>query len=260
MNDLPTQPATSFDQFVAERHADASAEAKPWAERICIAWQKTTEHIIQTGQLLLAARDELPHGSFQAMVESDLPFDVRTAQMLMKIAEHPVISNAKHVSLLPPSWGTLYQLALLPPAILEQHIEEGTITPDMERKDAAALKPKTRAPSERPPKESTEKQLRRELEAQREHIAELEANASHEEAPATGNPVKQCLKLINQMTDEQRADFVAKVTNEIDAVDLALNVISNLDEDEFPKFVTGFSELNNGYHVGKKPGRKAVAS
>jgi hypothetical protein len=53
-----------------------------------------------------------------------------------------VISNTKHVSLLPPSWGTLHQLALLPAPLCQQLIENETIHQKMERKDVAALVPK----------------------------------------------------------------------------------------------------------------------
>ena len=48
------------------------------------------------------------------MVESDkVPFGVRTAQFLMAIAEHSILSNTKHASLLPPSWMTVYELTKL---------------------------------------------------------------------------------------------------------------------------------------------------
>lgn len=35
------------------------------------------------------------------------------AQRLMQIASNPALANATHVSLLPPSWGTLYELSRL---------------------------------------------------------------------------------------------------------------------------------------------------
>lgn len=55
--------------------------------------------------------------------------------MLMTIASHPVLSNAKYVSHLPPSWGTLYDLAGIPESELLTLIEQGQIHPDMERAD-----------------------------------------------------------------------------------------------------------------------------
>jgi hypothetical protein len=42
-----------------------------------------------------------------------LPFSERTAQRLMSIASDPRLSNPTHVSVLPNSWGTLYELTKL---------------------------------------------------------------------------------------------------------------------------------------------------
>ena len=53
------------------------------------------------------------------MVEQDLPFGRRSAQMLMKVAQSPVLANTKHASLLPASWYTLYELSRLPAAQAE---------------------------------------------------------------------------------------------------------------------------------------------
>jgi hypothetical protein len=87
-----------FDQF------SASGMIRPDLER---------QRRKALARLLIASKGELPPGEFLAMIESDLPFGPRTAQMLMKIeiALAPRLANTKHVSLFPPSWGTLYQLA-----------------------------------------------------------------------------------------------------------------------------------------------------
>ncbi len=47
------------------------------------------------------------------MVDGELPFGARTAQMLMKVSADECLANPKHVSLLPASWGTLYALTKL---------------------------------------------------------------------------------------------------------------------------------------------------
>jgi hypothetical protein len=67
---------------------------------------------LQTGRLLVEARDAL-YGEFEAMVESDLPFGKRTAQRLIAVVEDERLTSATHVSRLPPSWGTLYELSRL---------------------------------------------------------------------------------------------------------------------------------------------------
>src|SRR5260221_9439189 len=72
--------------------------------------------IIERGRVLIEAKEELAHGSFEATTKRH--FDIRTAQCLMKITRHPVLSNANHGSLLPPSWRTLYELTKLPDDVL----------------------------------------------------------------------------------------------------------------------------------------------
>ncbi len=83
---------------------------KQWAKKITTAWQKGVD-IIECGRLLIDARRKLNRGEFQKMVENELPFKPRTAQMLMSIAANPRL--AKHASLLPASWYTLYLLSRL---------------------------------------------------------------------------------------------------------------------------------------------------
>ena len=108
-----------------------------WADRIAARWQESVDAIIDTGRLLCEAKAALEHGEFSGLIREKLPFGQRTAQMLMRIAEDPRLSNAKHVSLLPPAWGTLYELTRLDDQQFEAWLADGTIRPDMERKAVA---------------------------------------------------------------------------------------------------------------------------
>jgi hypothetical protein len=58
------------------------------------------------------------------MVERDLPFGERTVQML-KVAQHPLLPDPNHGSLLPNSWRTLYELTKVPLAVLEEALVDG---------------------------------------------------------------------------------------------------------------------------------------
>jgi hypothetical protein len=122
----------------------AAGPSNAWAERISAIWQQSTAAIIETGRLLIQARDNLDHGQWLKMVQAELPFNQRTAQRLMAIAQHPVLSNTTHVPHLPSSWGTLYELTKLPSVELEAKISDGSINPRLERRDVAALLPNTR--------------------------------------------------------------------------------------------------------------------
>jgi Protein of unknown function (DUF3102) len=114
-----------------------TAERTQWAARISAAWQQSVTSIIETGRLLTEAKTALDHGEWLPMVESDLPFQRNTAQRLMKIAADSRLANRAHVPLLPPSWGTLYELTKLDDATFDQKLRDGSINPDMQRKDVA---------------------------------------------------------------------------------------------------------------------------
>jgi len=124
--------------------ASLAAVADPadiYIKNIWQSWQKVTTGIIETGEALLKAKAELPHGSFEKMVEAELPFKASTARRLMAIEEHPLLSDRAHAHALPSSWATLYELTKLPEPVLEKAIEDGTITADFQRKDVAKLRP-----------------------------------------------------------------------------------------------------------------------
>lgn len=85
----------------------------------------------------MEAKEALPHGAFAAMIDSDLPFKARTAQRLMVTASDERLANPTHVSHLPPHWGTLYELTKLPDDVFQTKLADGTIHPEMQRKDVA---------------------------------------------------------------------------------------------------------------------------
>jgi protein gp37 len=122
-------------------------DPQAWAHRINDAAGKTVEAFINTGRMLLQSKGSVPHGTWERMfsdhpqaVAEPVVFGVRTAQRLMKIAGHPVISKATHASLLPPTWGTLYELTQVPDDALEAALRDGMIRPDMPRDAVIVLK------------------------------------------------------------------------------------------------------------------------
>jgi len=138
----------SLDRTTAAHDQANSRSQSYWSSAIRDSWQKSTAGIIETGALLIQASEQLQRDVFAAM---KLPFGIRTRQMLMRIAAHPILAN--HGSRLPPCWRTLYELCKLPNEILQAKIEDGTVNPDMERRHVMALlnallnkQPKTQAP------------------------------------------------------------------------------------------------------------------
>jgi DUF3102 family protein len=116
-----------------------TAERTEWAARISAAWQKSVDSIIETGRLLLAAKADpkMQHGEWGTMVESDLPFNRHTAHKLMQIAGDKRLTNVSQGKHLPPSWTTLYELTKLDDATFDQKLRDGSINPEMQRKDVA---------------------------------------------------------------------------------------------------------------------------
>jgi hypothetical protein len=122
----------------------AQSIANTWREHVKLiseAWQKGVGSIVETGQRLIEAKNELEHGQFETMIENKLPFTPSTAQRLMKIAANPILAKPAHAQALPPSWGTLYELTKLPERKLVAKLEDGTINPKSARKDIIKLLP-----------------------------------------------------------------------------------------------------------------------
>jgi N6-adenosine-specific RNA methylase IME4 len=129
--------------------ARPGARWKDWVALIAASHRSNIEQFIHTGRLITAAKDALPHGEFGEMIKA-LPFSARMAQIYMTVAADARITNAKHISHLPAHIGTLYEISKLQDAEFEAHIADGTIRPDMERRDiATAVKQARRAARER---------------------------------------------------------------------------------------------------------------
>ncbi len=65
-----------------------------------------------------------------------MPFGPSTAQRLVKIARDNRLIDRSHVNVLPPDWGTLYEITKLSDAELEAAFDGRVIKPDMRRQDA----------------------------------------------------------------------------------------------------------------------------
>lgn len=115
------------------------APRSEWANRICAAWRQSVGSILETGRLLKQAKEALIAADWTAMIECELPFTRRTADRLIAIGEDPKLADPTHVSLLPPHWGTIYECIKLDDKQFEACIADGTINPDMERRDIATV-------------------------------------------------------------------------------------------------------------------------
>lgn len=119
---------------------------KEWARKINAAWREQVGSIIETGNLLEAAKTELVESGRRAewrvMIEVELPFRKAMANRLIAIAQcdHFRNGNGAHVRQLPASWSTLSELTKLTAEQFAAGIKSGAIHPKMERKDVRALR------------------------------------------------------------------------------------------------------------------------
>jgi N6-adenosine-specific RNA methylase IME4 len=126
------------NECVLAAGVESGSLVNDWAARITARWQDSVEAIIDVGRLLMQAKEDLAHGEWFPMIER-LPFSARTAQMLIRISEHPAISNPNHGSDLPVSWRSLYELTKLDEPEFMAALEARLIHPEMQRKDVVKL-------------------------------------------------------------------------------------------------------------------------
>ena len=115
---------------------DISALRRQHIEAIKSAWHKSREKVIALGRALLNAKEDLAHGEFLAMIQSDLPFGPDSAQQFMRIAKDERLSNPDTYQHLPQSPAALDKLRSLPDEQLTSAIENGTVHPSMTVRDA----------------------------------------------------------------------------------------------------------------------------
>lgn len=109
------------------------------ARAICKAWAAARQSVLDVGRALIAAKGELPHGDYEAMIRDDLPFSTATARKLVAIAEDARLANRSHANVLPPTWTVLYELSQLDDPHFEAAIAENKVSADMTRAAARRL-------------------------------------------------------------------------------------------------------------------------
>ena len=82
-------------------------------------------------------------------------------QRLMKISRDDRLLNTTHASVLPASWGTLYELSRLGKDRVQRRIKAGEITPETTREQVKYLIDNSKWPKKPPRKEPPAPELRR---------------------------------------------------------------------------------------------------
>ena len=116
--------------------ADDRAEEE-FAAGFEASWRRSVEGIIGAGQVLIEAKEGLPHGSFLPFVRDRLGLRPRTAERLMRIARHWDL-NATDPSLLPASVAALDALCPLADFV-DILVAEGRLSRNMTEEDVRRL-------------------------------------------------------------------------------------------------------------------------
>lgn len=117
----------------------ALRHAGTWAQVIRADLAQAVAGFIAAGQHLAQAKQDIGHGGWEDFCRGQVGISPQTASRLMRIGDAFHDQTEHTCSVLPPSWGTLYELTLLEPADLAEAIESGAIHPELERSEAQAI-------------------------------------------------------------------------------------------------------------------------
>jgi hypothetical protein len=136
---------SSDNQAVFPSAPTARCSVARWALYIRPDFIRSGINEIEGIKKLIAAKDALKKrkGSFCQLVEK-LGQDLDKVERLIKIASHPVLGDSAHARNLPLSWMTRFTLVKIPPDTLLGLIRDGTVHPELERKQAEQLVQKAR--------------------------------------------------------------------------------------------------------------------
>jgi hypothetical protein len=112
-----------------------------YVEEISRLWRSAQSAFLDIGQLLIRAKDALPHGEYMAAVEERLPFAARTAYQLREAARWALEMDRRQtipLHRLPGSYSTIYLLSTLDPQTLEAAKVDGIVRPELRRAELIA--------------------------------------------------------------------------------------------------------------------------
>lgn len=116
-----------------------------FAKEINAAYRRSVESILEIGDLLIAAKEKLPHGEYEEMVDEDLPFGPSQARRYKRIAEDERLRKRAHVHALPAAMSTLVELS----KCTDEQLDRIDIHPDLKRSEVETIRRASRRPRSR---------------------------------------------------------------------------------------------------------------
>ena len=141
-----------------------------YAEELTRLWREAQDRFVAIGEYLTHAKETLPHGEYERMVASDLPFGRAVAHTLRTVAM-AVREGRLAKPELPRSYTTAYFLATLEPDHLALARERGLVRHDVPRSTIDAFRRELR----RSPEDNIYQELNRERSRLRLQLATIQA-------------------------------------------------------------------------------------
>ncbi|CAO3438067.1 DUF3102 domain-containing protein [Azospirillum doebereinerae] len=179
-NSPAVTPAASLPASKADRRASDISDAivtcrtrQEFTQEIRYHWNRSRKEFLSIGRYLNRAKETLPHGEFESMIASDMPFSVETAFRFRAVAD-AIDTGRLTMDVLPGAESVAYQIVTMSPDELEQAKAVGLIRPDVTRRQLIAFKQSLR-PVKAPPPADARKELLRDYARQKARLAELRA-------------------------------------------------------------------------------------
>lgn len=115
------------------------SSVEDYVAEIRTLWTEAAETFLLIGRHLNQARDALPHGEFQRMVEECLPFDKSRAYQLRMVAQMVDARRVQEVDL-PRSNATAFLFTSLDAEAIARAKEDGVLRPDIRRQEVVEWK------------------------------------------------------------------------------------------------------------------------
>lgn len=115
------------------------SSVEDYVAEIKTLWTEATETFLLIGRHLNQARDALPHGEFQRMVEARLPFDKSRAYQLRMVAQMVDARRVEEADL-PRSSATAFLFTSLDAEGIARAKNDGVLRPDIRRQEVVAWK------------------------------------------------------------------------------------------------------------------------
>jgi hypothetical protein len=162
---------------------DECETADEFTEAIGVLWGKAEGYFLEIGRHLIKAKDMLPHGEFQVMIDKRLPFQPAMANKLMAVAR-AIDAGLVPVRLMPQAYTLAYEIVTMPEEVRRAAIEEGVVRQNVTRREIVDFKKRMRGKATAPPEDAVT--LRRRLEKLQELEQKIKAEIAQVQEKLAG--------------------------------------------------------------------------